>query len=671
MPTRLVVVVHGVGDPKPGDAITALVSGFCAKPNAQLHGVPLVRHEIDDSGQPGSDEFLHTFPIHQIDTIKETDDGAVLTRFVEVYWGDLSRVKGTISGLFFGFVDLVFGLRHIVVAAQRELSELTGSRVTILASSASWLARMSMSLNRGPVLSLNILAAIVAVMFLGETLLFEPSIKPVHWSLGNWEILVEGESWSKAVYENSGTLGIPIGCGISVILGLLLLSRARRLGWSTTTAWSMLSVGTVSAGIFFYAWTNSRVDYLNYKHFVEVLTGFLSVAAGLVAIAVCLMIFVSVITYLVAYMGPKENCRPTRQSLTVINVCAILSSALFVLLVMVAWALAVQKLGDDVLSNRIKAGLHLFALVWLTFLLVAFTYLILGLNSWWLNKKKNTSVTYPRYIVGWPAVVILVISGVLWSGMFLRLGLKLECGTKGFLWLKLGLCNLFGPFKNVNKFIDPVIKCIEENGELAILLSVFVVSSLIFMQTHLGAALDIVIDVISHFKLPKRTKSGQTKNALWTSMVNRFHVVANGALSGNNFDFVTVVSHSQGTMIALDALGIITIKRKEDEEHQAATPPNYLESYKRKITLVTMGSPLTYLYEHYFPKKYAIKAIDDTCLVNWINIYRLDDFVGRKVENRNKNCFPKNIPVEPRGHVNYWSDKAVLNLLVDPDNGVL
>ena len=134
-----------------------------------------------------------------------------------------------------------------------------------------------------------------------------------------------------------------------------------------------------------------------------------------------------------------------------------------------------------------------------------------------------------------------------------------------------------------------------------------------------------------------------------------------------------IVSHSQGTMIAIEVLN--------DED--VAWMNNCFSS----VTLVTMGSPLKHLYQHYFGHFYPEldkpywsslrRRIDE-----WVNICRIDDFVGTTLD------FPKtgvndaqqangiatgqsfikptvysNHAVGPRGHQSYWTDSEVLKIL--------
>jgi hypothetical protein len=95
----------------------------------------------------------------------------------------------------------------------------------------------------------------------------------------------------------------------------------------------------------------------------------------------------------------------------------------------------------------------------------------------------------------------------------------------------------------------------------------------------------------------------------------------------------------------------------------------------REVRLVTMGSPLTHLYRHYFPHRYQslkdkagnINPVHWVELRNvvtcWRNLFRIDDFVGTEIEG--PKWFPDNRWVYGRGHVGYWTDPEALGVLRD------
>jgi hypothetical protein len=76
-----------------------------------------------------------------------------------------------------------------------------------------------------------------------------------------------------------------------------------------------------------------------------------------------------------------------------------------------------------------------------------------------------------------------------------------------------------------------------------------------------------------------------------------------------------------------------------------------------KPALITMGSPLTHIYGHYFHQNYQFTTQSNEALLNWINIYRRDDFVGTRVHGNGTEAL--NFKVRPKGHSHYWSDETV------------
>jgi hypothetical protein len=86
-----------------------------------------------------------------------------------------------------------------------------------------------------------------------------------------------------------------------------------------------------------------------------------------------------------------------------------------------------------------------------------------------------------------------------------------------------------------------------------------------------------------------------------------------------------------------------------------------------------MGSPITYLYQHYFPHRYPPLFVDgqlnpewgsqlNRTVREWINIYRIDDFVGTRVTGGPD--FPRNAwPIGTGGHTGYWKDEKALALM--------
>ena len=80
---------------------------------------------------------------------------------------------------------------------------------------------------------------------------------------------------------------------------------------------------------------------------------------------------------------------------------------------------------------------------------------------------------------------------------------------------------------------------------------------------------------------------------------------------------------------------------------------------------MTMGSPYTHLYGNYFPSSFPPVPKPQggqAVLSAWLNIFRIDDFVGTHI---GKGDWPEEFPVAPNGHTNYWIDRSVVAKLRD------
>ncbi len=697
-PDHLVFVVHGVGDPQPADALTSLVDSYCAHTGARPAG-PRITAALPDSHEvPGSAAFVRTFPVHRIDTVR----GGERTRFVEVYWGDLSRVKGSIGGLVLGTIDLVFGLRHVVKAARLEIEDL--KQLPPWIRGPAWLAgeagSATLTLIRAPLLALNLFAAIVVALFLMDSAIRLP-LKPDEavagvQALGAMpaasgpcaeflanpfpEVFAASRLPAEAVYCSSGAPGIAISGVVGVVLGVVLLLMARARGWSVAMAACLTTVSTIGLALSIGSMASARRT-LTYAGFIEDLTGVLSVGAAVAGALVLAMLVLSFAAWSLCGLSGQVHERALRRALTVVNVCTALSAALFVLLLMVAWAALSSQIDVPLLAKRIEGALHLFILVWLTFLLIGLAYGVIALWSW-LKKDKHAhgrTVSFPRYIVGPLAVAVIVASALAWPLVFLPTMVSFECADAQGLWSVLQICSTLGATSSqATAWILDHAKALDGFVSVAVMASIGAVILLFAARAHFGTALDIVLDVVSHFSLSTppvqgaaaRLKAEKPKEyAIWHAIVKRFCRVLERTLAECAPRRVTVLAHSQGTMIALEGLGAITIDRKggyPDNPQRAQLPVGH-----QRIDLVTLGCPLTHLYQHYFPLQYAIARLDQSLLQRWINIYRADDFVGREVAGEAGCIEPRNIAVAPRGHVDYWCDRDVLSHLIDAGHRLL
>jgi hypothetical protein len=191
-----------------------------------------------------------------------------------------------------------------------------------------------------------------------------------------------------------------------------------------------------------------------------------------------------------------------------------------------------------------------------------------------------------------------------------------------------------------------------------------VVISAVF-QKGLGNALHILMDIVSHFSrehlpvpsLSKTEKPDLNDFTVQQKLEARFRSVLDEVLQMGNVTHLTIVAHSQGTMIAIDVLWFTW----------AANRLHGIE-----VDLVTMGSPFTHLYQYYFPNRYPPLFIDGglndqwgshltTTVKSWLNIYRVDDFVGTHIDGNG--TFPTNVCIAAGGHTGYWHQREALEAM--------
>lgn len=105
-----IAIVHGVGDPLPGDAVDQVVEGLCGRfPGLRLEARGRRRVEEQDLEVPDPQ-----FEIWQRRLVHESSATTLI--FSEVFWGDLSRAGKGWPGLVAAVGSLMMGLHALVFA---------------------------------------------------------------------------------------------------------------------------------------------------------------------------------------------------------------------------------------------------------------------------------------------------------------------------------------------------------------------------------------------------------------------------------------------------------------------------------------------------------------------------------------------------------------------------
>ncbi len=192
---------------------------------------------------------------------------------------------------------------------------------------------------------------------------------------------------------------------------------------------------------------------------------------------------------------------------------------------------------------------------------------------------------------------------------------------------------------------------------LAVLTSILVMSYTYFgryLAMGIGVAKDIVVYFVRRPNLRVRNLEGLNVHPFRSRIQDRLTDTLMLLLQSENPDEVVIISHSKSTVISVEAL---RGERLRAQMQSAGLAPI-------DIDLVTMGSPTSHLYEFYFSKEFCLKSMRPSHdvhdgIASWLNIYRLDDFVGMEVEGPSPD-FPVNECVPALGHTNYWTDDCVI-----------
>ncbi len=637
---QAVIIVHGVGDPLDGDALNAFVEGLTATTGLREAEPRRVERRAVPGDAASGATLVSTYPMHR--AVLDDSDATAAARhrlhLREVYWGDLSRVKGNVVALLLALFDLMFGMRHIVVAARRDARRIAARNAGLTfawVTGAERSARAALWLARGPMFALNILAAAVG--------------------LSNWWAAAWAPGWQAGVL-----LSTLIACTLVGLPGFGLRAALEKRHWSTTTA-NALTVCAALALVWFWIRPPPAEFALA---FVEPITTAMSLFAALMALA-------AIATCTCA--GFAWGCLGLRRDpsgldghlrdfdllarpLVVIAFCTTFGVGLFVFVVMVAWTAAATAVGaTGHLASRIDQGLHLFALVWFSFISGAATLLLVATANGLLNAQGSSRKRH-RFIVNPLVAAVFLAFSIAYAVLFVPFSVYIEvesagsaCGISEAWFCRWAEEAVLGLFPFVATWILPIEAwrpfAIAASGALVGLVTVF--------RVHFLNGLDLVLDVVAHFRADTRRggKAGRSRD--WEATLARFRDVIDTTLAETGAKQLVVVAHSQGTMIALQGLGLL---RVHGQKACKALPTGVT------VSLVTMGSPASDLYRHYLPLRYRFADRAPAGLDRWWNLYRIDDFIGTRIE-ASVDGFPRNLPIGPRGHTDYWRDREVLAAL--------
>jgi hypothetical protein len=233
----------------------------------------------------------------------------------------------------------------------------------------------------------------------------------------------------------------------------------------------------------------------------------------------------------------------------------------------------------------------------------------LALSVWlWLRNRKRTKPAIADLVSSWPLPVAAITTAFV-------------CGAAALTALALWSPDIYPP-----AWLVTVV-----TATLSLL--ILAARSLPEPIRH---GLDLACDVTLYFR--GRSWASRDSHRWDERLKARFRAVVEDLVTDVAGGPLVVVAHSQGTVIAADAL------------RGWSNAP--------RVDLLTMGSPLRSLYATFFRKGFGdIVEAAGSKAESWVNLYREDDYVGRQLGGVTDQ------KIEGTGHEGYWTDPSVLSEL--------
>jgi hypothetical protein len=330
-----------------------------------------------------------------------------------------------------------------------------------------------------------------------------------------------------------------------------------------------------------------------------------------------------------------------------------------------------QRLSHDA-SLSAYFGLLWFEWVFLAFLmcLTAIAISLLVRRKVWGYRHKHANLAdfvptssgspakrAPRLIV--PKIYIQVVLCFMAIVAFVALAHALKLDAE--MLRLVGAQYLIADMENANPPHE-----ISVRSEYIRLLVILALLAFVFGAHYVRFALKLMLDVVNHFTAPGKNSTPVEQRFPVRRRIERRLQRAIEFLLRDPRDMrrhrtdkphMLVIAHSQGTVIALEELFGDLDRKGVWEEGGGGLPP--LSERVTSLTVLTFGSPLTNVYQHYFAHLYPplattrLAGIASDPRVLWINAYRIDDYVGTYIDNTIPN-FPINVPLPVGGHTDYW-----------------
>ena len=650
MGRHLVLTVHAIGEQKPGETVDEVV-GAATTEHPHSQRVPVtVEHDLIQLAETrfdGNPRNARLFPVHlrRVRPVTGTDE----TLFAEVYWADRSPAPKGPFWTFFDLLRVVLGLGYLA------MDNVENNRrwfPTGVVHGFTWVFY-------GVVAPLNVMLAIGACLLLLDMTPLEIVAMPSQGPDRDWSQIPL--LWLFYLHG-----GLTFGAGVIVLWRWARTYLVRIFGRGLfvlgIVILLMAEYGTFHGG-FEGATCNWPTTDGRLHRCLPNLEGFVDFSIAALSYAWTTVIALTLLAYLSIFIQVKHLPPHDEKRHRVIypSVCA--AMAIFWLVFSSALWMGFVSLVQRVSQTEPGAPLGLLEGYFAAQLNQAFSSLsvtfagivLLGIIGFGLYVIRRI---YQERLFEQPETrsrVVLNIRlqwaffvAVLMIALFIAFHLRREFPQAWLLtWVdQWPMSELHHPLTLLEGATPYLMTSL-----LGLFLLIYYFSN--FVAAGLGTARDIVTYAVMDRCMWCSDASARKENFTERNAINaRFRRVLYYGLEVLKPDRITIISHSQGTVIATQMLQNEWVKRKIADTGKPLRPPLPVS-----VLLVTMGSPVTHIYRRYFGEVFQVSTQAMPPGLIWHNIFRTDDFVGTTIDE--VPGLAGNWEVKAAGHTGYFTDYFV------------
>lgn len=646
MGRHLVLTVHGIGEQKPGETVDAIV-GAATTRFPDVDRVPVVverdliqlaEHEFD-----GTERNAKLFPMH-LRKVRPVD-GDDETLFAEVYWADRSPAPVGPFRTIFDLLKVVLGLGYL---AMDNVENNRGLIPIGIVHAFTWVFY-------GAVAPLNAMLALGAALLLIDATPLEivksdvPGPRalsqiPLIWVFFLHGALTLGVGAITAVRAKTYLVRI-FGRGMSVLgLIMLLLWEYGLFGGDIRTDCKPPPKDVAPP----------QTCFPNLEAFVDYSILALASAWGLV-------VLLAVLSYASIFIQRKTLApvNETRHRVIYPSICSamimfwmVLSGAIWMGVVELVKQFngtgdsTPPSLLESYLTLQLGEALDSLSITFVGVGVLAVVGAVLG-----LVRHLNKELLWKQNELG--ARIILNI-GLQWAFFIalMMIAIFISHNVYSEVWrdaeeISKARASEVLSFDRIAAWLDFATPYVM-TALLGLFLLIYNFSN--FVAGGLGVVRDIVTYAVvarCMWRDPaeRRRPNFHERNAIDA----RFRRVLYYGVEAIKPDRITVISHSQGTVIATQMLQNRWVKQKIAKMQDVLPHRSQPE-----VLLVTMGSPVTHIYRRYFGQFFQVPLSNMPEGTVWHNIHRADDFVGTTIDG--VEGLAGNWSVPAGGHTGYFTD---------------